>query len=92
MQERTLKAYIVSYALVADHDDVKSVVILAYDKKEAGIIFTRWLKARRLYDSVSGVVVQTTRKTKKNAYMFTEERYKKQYDVIVKLEQPKADA
>ena len=92
MQERTLKAYLISYALIGEVDDVKGVVILAYDKKEAGIIFTRWVKAKRIYERVFGVVVQTTRKTKKNAYMFTEDRYKKQYEAITRLEQPKADA
>lgn len=79
--QQTLKAYIITYTLtnVGDNEnDTKSVVIIAYDKKEAGDLFIKWLQAKDMYNNVGGVVVQRTKKTKRNASMITPTFYQRQ--------------
>ena len=87
MTEAKLKAYIVTYTFEskADEDDMHSVVIIAYSKDEAGDIFIKWLNAKHMYEVVRGVVVQQTRKTRRNAHMFTREFYNKQNAYIEQL-------
>lgn len=96
-KENNLKAFIVSFAITgsdAEHNDIKSVAITAYDKKEAGDIFIKWTQAKNIYERVNGVVVQQARKTKKNARLFTIDFYKKQNAFVddLKVKSGKADA
>lgn len=96
-KENNLKAFIVSFAITgndAEHNDIKSVAITAYDKKEAGNIFIKWTQAKNIYERVNGVVVQQARKTKKNAHLFTIDFYKKQNAFVddLKVKSGKADA
>lgn len=94
MQE-TLKAYIVTYAIAgkeADKNMLLSVVIVAFNKQEAGDIFIRWAHAKNIYECINAVICQRTRKTKRNAHMLTNTIYKRQYALIEKLEARKADA
>lgn len=93
--EETLKAYIVSYAIAgkeADKNDIKSVVIVAYNKKEAGDIFIRWARAKHIYERINAVVAQRTKKTSRNKHMFTKDFYGRQNAYIYDLEIRKADA
>ena len=76
MQE-TLKAFIVTYQ-IDNAKDLKSVVIIAYTKKEAGDLFIEWATNKDFYDKVVAIVVQRTRKTKRNKNMLTKDFYEKQ--------------
>ena len=84
----TLKAYIITYTLThvsEGENDTKSVVIIAYDKKEAGDLFIKWLQAKDMYNNVGGVVVQRTKKTKRNANMVTKSFYDRQNKYVDEL-------
>ena len=77
----TLKAYIITYTLThvsEGENDTRSVVVIAYEKKEAGDLFIKWLQAKETYNNVGGVVVQRTKKTKRNANMITPAFYQRQ--------------
>lgn len=76
MQE-TLKAFIATFQL-SDESELKSVAIIAYTKKEAGDLFIEWAKGNKLYDKIVAIVVQRTKKTKRNKHMFTKDFYEKQ--------------
>ena len=84
-KEEKLKAFIVTFYVV-NEENPRSLAIIAYDKKEACDMFVRWLKARSKYEQVTSFVCQVTRRTRKNAFMFSKERYDAQYDIINKLE------
>lgn len=87
-----LKAFLITYTLSnrENYNETKSVVIIAYTKKEAGDLFVKWAKAKNLYNNIDAVVAQRTRKTKKNAHMVTIGYYRKQNDFLKHLR--KADA
>ena len=57
-KETKLKAFIATYYVVNENDP-RSCAIIAYDKKEAGDIFIKWLKAKNMYDRVTSVVCQS---------------------------------
>lgn len=83
MQE-TLKAFIVTYQ-IDNAKDLKSVVIIAYSKKEAGDLFIEWATNKDLYDKIVAIVVQRTRKTKRNKHMLTKDFYEKQKDFVYNM-------
>ena len=85
MAKTQLHSYIVSYYMYSN-DSPHGLVVVAYSKKEAGDLFIRFMKAKKLYDSVIGVVVTTATKTKENAHFYTLEYYNKQYELIDNLE------
>lgn len=87
--EQKLKAFIITYYL-DNEANPRSCAIIAYDKKEAGDLFIRWLKAVKKYDRVTGVVCQRTRRTRKNAHMINKDFYDKQNAFVEDLE--RADA
>lgn len=89
-KEKRLKAFLVSYVLDAKENDLKSVVITAFTKKEAGDLFIKWSKGKSLYERITGIVVQGVRMTKRNAHFFTKEYYKRQNAFVNSL--GKADA
>ena len=73
----------VSYSYLEAHSEeneamIRSLVIVAYTKKEAGDTFIEWLLHKGMYERVQNVVVQKMRKTKKNARFYTKEYYDKQ--------------
>ena len=84
-KEETLKAFIATY-YVDNEDNPRSCAIIAHDKKEAGDIFIRWLKARNKYDRVKSVVCQRTKRTRKNAHMINKDYYDKQIAFVEELE------
>ena len=74
------------YVIDAKENDIKSVVIVAFTKKEAGNLFIRWAKAKGLYERITAIVVQRTKKTKANKHMFAIDFYEKQNAFICDLE------
>ena len=86
---KKLNAYIVSYAMQgkeANKNDIKSIVIVAYSKKEAGDIFIRWAHAKRLYKRICACVTQKARKTRQNSHMITKDFYERQNAEVSKME------
>lgn len=90
MQEKDLKAFLVSYVLDAKENDLKSVVVTAFTKKEAGDTFIMWAKGKNLYERITAIVVQRLKKTKRNAHYFTKQFYERQITFVNSL--IKADA
>lgn len=78
-----LKGFIVSFTL--HNDELRSVFVVAYSKKEAGNIFVKWAQGKNVYKQINGIVVQGTRKNKRNQYMFTKEYYERQNNAVDKL-------
>lgn len=73
----------ISYSYHEAHSEnnesvVRNLVVVAYDKKEAGDLFIEWLNHLGIYERVDGVVVQKLRKTKANKRFFTQDYYDKQ--------------
>ena len=89
-RNKRLKAFLVSYVLDAQKNDLKSVEVTAFTKKEAGDIFIKWAKGKKLYERITGVVVQSIKMTKRNVRFFTKEYYEKQNAFVNSL--GKADA
>ena len=83
-KEKQLKAFLVTFSL-ENEEDLKSVVVIAYDKKDACTIFTRWASGKNLYDKMNAVCAQLMRKSKRNAHIISEEYYKRQNDFVNKL-------
>lgn len=77
-KEKDLKAFLVSYVLDAKENDLKSVEVTAFTKKEAGDTFIAWAKGKNLYEHITAIVVQRAKKTKYNAYCFTKQFYERQ--------------
>ena len=82
-KEKQLSAYLISYNYHEAHSATKEVmlrniIIVAYDKKEAGDMFIEWLLQKNIYERVDGVVVQKMRKSKKNKQFFTQDYYDKE--------------
>lgn len=92
MPKEKLSAFIITYNYEEAHSEeahseenqtmMRSIVIIAHDKKEAGNTFIKWLHDKHMYERVNGVVVQPTRKTKKNARMLTNEYYERQQRLV----------
>ena len=78
-----LKGFIVSFTL--HNEELRSVFVVAYSKKEAGNIFVKWAQGKNVYEQINGIVVQGTRKNKRNQYMFTKEYYERQNSEVDKL-------
>ena len=83
-KQEKLKAFIVTY-YVDNEDNPKSCAVIAFNKKEAGEKFIKWLYAKNMYDHVTSVVCQTARRTRKNAHIIKKDFYKKQNAYINKL-------
>ena len=84
VKQEKLKAFIVTYYL--DNEvNPKSCVVIAFNKKEAGERFIKWLNGKNMYEHVTSVVCQTARRTRKNAYMINNDFYEKQNEYVNKL-------
>ena len=89
MQEKDLKAFLATFivdGIGEPKDDLLSVIIIAFTKEEAGKLFVRWAKAKNLYEHITAIVVQRTRKTKHNKHLITLEYYNKQNTHVDNLE------
>ena len=78
-----LKGFIVSYTL--PNDELRSVFVVAYSKKEASFLFTRRAECKNIYEQINGIVIQRARKDKYNRCMFTKEYYELQNNAVDNL-------
>lgn len=79
MKEKKLHAYLISYINYKKLEEIRNVMVCAYDKDEAVTI----LKNAPMSKYVVGVVkVQTLRKNKQNARWFTRETYERELEYI----------
>ena len=83
IKQDLLKGFIVSYTLL--NNELRSVFVVAYSKKEAGNIFVKWAQGKNVYEQINGIVVQRARKNKRNQYMFTKEYYERQNSAVDNL-------
>lgn len=84
MNEKDLKAFVASFYTNND-DNPKSVVVIAFTLKEAQDTFTKWAKARQLYDRIISIVMQRLHKNKHNSHMLTLDFYEKQNEFIKRI-------
>lgn len=86
---RSLKAYSVCFIMPSEIDygenELHKVTIIAHNSDEAEEIFTKYAKAKRLYDEINKITIETQLKTKSNKHMINKEFYIKQNDFVNKL-------
>ena len=88
-QRKQLKAYAVIYSTESksyfDLYDHNTVTIIAYSKEEANDIFTKYAKAKNLYNKIIYINVETINEIKRVAHMINKDFYIKQNDFVNKL-------
>ena len=86
---RNLKAYSVVYTLPSEIDygenELHKITIIAHNTKEAEEIFTKYAKAKKLYNDLNYISIETQLKSKSNKHMINKDFYIKQYDFVNKL-------
>ena len=86
---RNLKAYSVVYTLPSEIDygenELHKITIIAHNSKEAEDIFTKYAVAKKMYDDINYISIETQFKTKSNKHMLNKDFYIKQNDVVNKL-------
>ena len=86
---RNLKAYSVCFTMPSEIDygenELHKVTIIAHTSEEAEEIFTKYAVAKRLYDEINKITIETQRKTKSNKHMICEDIYIRQNDFVNKL-------
>ena len=86
---RQLKAYSVVYTLPSEIDygenELHKTTIIAHNSNEAEEIFTKYAVAKKLYDEINNITIETQLKTKSNKHMINKEFYIKQNDFVNKL-------
>lgn len=86
---RNLKAYSVCFKIPSTIDygenELHKVTIIAHNADEAEEIFTKYAKAKRLYDEINKITIETQLKTKSNKHMINKDFYIKQNDFVNKL-------
>lgn len=75
-----LKVFIITYTL--SNDDIKSVFVTAYTKKEAGDLFIKWAMGKKIYSLIGGIVIQKAKVTNANKRMITNDYYTKQNEEV----------
>ena len=88
-QRKQLKAYAVIYSTESksyfDLYDHHTVTRIASSQEEANDIFTKYAKAKRLYDKIIYINVETIHEIKRVAHMINKDFYIKQNDFVNKL-------
>ena len=86
---RNLKAYSVCFIIPSKFDygenELHKVTIIAHNSNEAEEIFTKYAIAKRLYDEINKITIETQLKTKSNKHMINKDFYIKQNDFVNKL-------
>ena len=86
---RNLKAYSVVYTMPSEIDfgenELHKTTIIAHNSKEAEEIFTKYAKAKKLYDDINYISIEAQLKTKSNKHMINKDFYIKQNDFVNKL-------
>lgn len=80
MKKQELKVFIITYTL--SNDDIKSVFVTAYTKKEAGDLFIKWAMGKKIYSLICGVVIQKAKVNNANKRMITNDYYAKQNEEV----------
>ena len=86
---RNLKAYSVVYTLPSEIDygenELHKTTIIAHNTKEAEEIFTKYAKAKKLYNDLNYISIETQLKSKSNKHLINKDFYIKQNDFVNKL-------
>ena len=86
---RNLKAYSVCFTMPSEIDygenELHKITIIAHNSNEAEEIFTKYAVAKRLYDEINKITIETQLKTKSNKHMINKDFYIKQNDFVNKL-------
>ena len=86
---RNLKAYSVCFTMPSEIDygenELHKITIIAHNSNEAEEIFTKYAVAKKLYDEISKITIETQLKTKSNKHMINKDFYIKQNDFVNKL-------
>ena len=86
---RNLKAYSVCFKIPSEIDygenELHKITIIALNSKEAEDIFIKYALAKRLYDEINKITIETQFKTKSNKHMINKDFYIKQNDFVNKL-------
>ena len=86
---RNLKAYSVCFTMPSEIDygenELHKITIIAHNSNEAEDIFTKYAVAKRLYDEINKITIETQLKTKSNKHMINKDFYIKQNDFVNKL-------
>ena len=74
------------YGVERNFEHPATLLIVAYDKKEAQHLFEGAIETWRGFDKFNNFVcvIKSVRRNKNNASRFNEESYKRQYDVVNK--------
>lgn len=76
-KEKTIKAFMFTYSREGEEGTpLHSVVVVAYDAKEASKHFGAWLVLKHI--NILSLVIQTLRRSKKNARFYSQDFYNKQ--------------
>ena len=86
---RNLKAYSVCFKMPSKieygENELHKITIIAHNSKEAEDIFTKYAVAKRLYDEINKITIETQLKSKSNKHMINKEFYIKQNDYVNEL-------
>ena len=86
---RNLKAYSVVYTLPSKIDygenELHKTTIIAHNSNEAEEIFTKYAKAKMLYNDLNYISIETQLKSKSNKHMINKDFYIKQNEFVNKL-------
>ena len=86
---RNLKAYSVCFTTPSEIDygenELHKITIIAHNSNEAEEIFTRYAIAKKLYDDINYISIESQLKTKSNKHMINKDFYIKQNDFVNKL-------
>lgn len=86
---RNLKAYSVVFTMPSKIDyaenELHKITIIAHNSDEAEEIFTKYAKAKRLYDEINKITIEAQLKTKSNKHIINKDFYIRQNDFVNKL-------
>ena len=86
---RNLKAYSACFTMPSQieygENELHKITIIAHNSKEAGEIFIKYAKAKRLYDEINYISIETQLKSKSNKHIINKDFYIKQNDFVSKL-------
>lgn len=86
---RNLKAYSVVFTLPSEIDygenELHKITIIAHNSDEAEEIFTKYAIAKKLYDEINKITIESQLKTKENKHLINKDFYIKQNDFVNKL-------
>ena len=86
---RNLKAYSVCFTMPSEIDygenELHKITIIAHNSKEAEEIFTKYAIAKKLYNDINYISIESQFKSKSNKHMINKDFYIKQNDFVNKL-------